>query len=66
MLLQFEMPNLALMDRKLILFGSLLASERAWLCAYHRRVRETPFSAFGGARAGLVARGNGVFILMKR
>ena len=41
MLLQFETPTLALMDRKLILFGSLLASERAWLCSYHHRVRET-------------------------
>ena len=40
-MLQFETLTLAPMDRKLILFGSLLASERAWLCAYHHRVRET-------------------------
>ena len=41
MLLQFETPTLSLMSRKLVLFGSLLASAWAWLCAYHHRVRET-------------------------
>ncbi len=40
-LLEFETLTLAPIDRRLILPGLLTAGERAWLDAYHRRVRES-------------------------